>query len=89
VADEDAAAGAEDVAAGAEEDAEDDAAGEEDEGVVVGVELVELDEQPATARADRATAPETQAIRRSGVRRGVLFMAPSLDSRGIAYVSSS
>ena len=83
-ADEDA-----DATAEAEAGAEDDAAGEEDEGAVADVELDELDEQPATARADSAMAPETQAIRRSGVRRGVLFMAPSLGTRGITHVSSS
>jgi hypothetical protein len=53
------------------------------------VELDELDEQPATARTDRATALETPASRRTRVRRSVLFMAPSLRTRGIALVSSS
>ena len=52
-------------------------------------ELVELDEQPATARTDKATAPETPARRRTRVRRSVLFMDPSLRTRGIPKVSSS
>ena len=52
-------------------------------------ELDELDEQPATARTDRATAPETPASRRTRVRRSVLFMDPSLRTRGIPKVSSS
>jgi hypothetical protein len=54
------------------------------------VAAVELElEQPATARTDRATAPETPASRRTRVRRSVLFMDPSLRTRGIPKVSSS
>jgi hypothetical protein len=49
----------------------------------------ELDEQPATARTDRATAPDTPARRRTRVRRNVLFMAPSLRSRDVTKVSGS
>ena len=65
-----------------------DAAADED---VVGADELELglDEQPATARSDRVTAPETPASRRSRVRRYVRFMAPSLRSRGIMEVSAS
>lgn len=61
----------------------------EEEAEVAAVELDELDEQPATARTDRATAPETPASRRTRVRRSVLFMDPSLRTRGIPKVSSS
>jgi len=50
---------------------------------------LELDEQPATARSDRVTAPETPASRRSRVRRYERFMALSLRSRGIMEVSAS
>lgn len=49
---------------------------------------LELDEQPATARSDRVTAPETPASRRSRVRRYERFMAPSVRSRGIMEVSA-
>ena len=63
-----------------------DAAADED---VVGADELELDEQPATARSDRVTAPETPASRRSRVRRYERFMAPSLRSRGIMEVSAS
>jgi hypothetical protein len=61
------------VAAGEEEaapvlDEPDEDAGAEDEAED------ELDEQPATARAARATAPATLANKRSRVRRKVLFM---------------
>ena len=45
-----------------EADAEEDAAAGEDEVGVEVVELVELDEQPATARSDRVTAPETPPV---------------------------
>ena len=41
---------------------------------------LELDEQPATARSDRVTAPETPASRRSRVRRYERFMGQSLGS---------
>ena len=62
-----------------------------EEGVVVAVELEELDvlDEQAPARRDRATAPVTPASRRSRVRRGVRFMAMSLRSRGVPEVSSS
>jgi hypothetical protein len=67
-----------------------DAAADED---VVGADELELelglDEQPATARSDRVTAPETPASRRSRVRRYERFMAPSVRSRGITGVSAS
>jgi hypothetical protein len=53
------------------------------------VELDELDEQPATARTDKATAPETPASKRTRVRHSVLFMDPSLRSGGVRKVSSS
>jgi hypothetical protein len=49
----------------------------------------ELDEHPATARTDSATAPDTPASRRTRVRRSVLFMNQSLGTRGILEVSSS
>ena len=52
-------------------------------------ELEELDEQPATVRSDRATAPDTPAIRRNRVRGSVQFMAMSLRTLGIAKVSFS
>ena len=64
------------------------AAGEEDV-AAVDVELDELDEQPATAITDMATAPETPASRRSRVRRYVRFMATSLRSRGNLEMSAS
>jgi hypothetical protein len=56
--------------------------------VVADVEL-ELDEHPATARTDKATAPETPAIKRTRVRWSVLFMALSVRTLGIAKVSFS
>jgi hypothetical protein len=67
-----------------------DADAEEDVVELAAVELDdELDEQPATARTDRATAPETPAIKRTRVRRSLLIMNPSVRSRGITEVSSS
>ena len=56
---------------------------------VAAVELDELDEQPATARTDKATAPETPASKRTRVRQSVLFMDPSLRSGGVRKVSAS
>jgi hypothetical protein len=76
------------VRCAAEEDADPEADDEEASATGV-VELDELDEQPATAKTDRATAPDKPASRRTRVRRSVLFMAPSLRSRGITKVSSS
>jgi hypothetical protein len=52
-------------------------------------ELEELDEQPATASAERATAPETPASRRTRVRQSVLFMETSLRIADISEVSPS
>ena len=64
-------------------DADDEPDAAADEDVVGADELelgLELDEQPATARSDRVTAPETPASRRSRVRRYERFMGPSLRS---------
>jgi len=61
----------------------------EEAGAAALVELEELDEQPATARTDKATAPETPASKRTRVRRGVLFMTLSVRTRCIPEVSSS
>jgi hypothetical protein len=64
-------------------DADDELDAAADEDVVGADELeleLELDEQPATARSDRVTAPETPAIRRSRVRRYERFMCPSVGS---------
>src|SRR6185437_7651032 len=44
-------------------------------------------EQPATARTDRATAPETPASKRTRVRRSVLFTDPGPRSPGITRIS--
>ena len=73
----------------AEAAAEAEAAVEEDVVAAADVELDELDEQPAIATTDRATAPETPASKRSRVRRCVRFMATSLRSRGNPEVSGS
>ena len=72
----------------AEADGEVEAAGEDEDGVVAD-ELVELDEQPATARTDSATAPESPARRRVRLRGCVRFMATSLGSIGNWEVSDS
>ena len=72
-----------------EADAEEDAAAGEDEVGVEVVELVELDEQPATAKTDSATTPERPAIRRVRLRGCVRFMAPSVRSTGVRKVSDS
>jgi len=61
----------------------------EEAGAAALVELEELGEQPATARTDKATAPETPASKRTQVRRGVLFMTLSVRTRCIPEVSSS
>jgi hypothetical protein len=82
-ADEDAAGDEAAPALDAPGEAADEDAGAEDE------EEDELDEQPATARPDRATAPARPASRRIRVRRGVLFMTPSLRSGCILRVSRS
>ena len=68
-----------------------DPAGADGEAVAAAaaVELDELDEQPAAARADKATAPVTPASRRTRVRQRVLFMDPSLRSPGITRMSPS
>jgi hypothetical protein len=79
--------------AGADADADADAAEEPDAAAggeeVAAAAAVELDEQPATARTDRATAPETPASRRTRVRWNVLFIESSLWSRHIAGVPRS
>ena len=64
-------------------------AGEADEAEAAEVDDDELDEQPATARTERATAPDRPASRRTLVRRNVLFMALSLRSRDVTKVSGS
>jgi hypothetical protein len=85
VAEEEAAAEADDdVDAEAEAEAEAEA-----DDVVDVVELDELDEQPATARTESATAPDRPASRRNRVRGCVRFMIPSLRSLGSAKVSIS
>jgi hypothetical protein len=75
----------------AEEDAEaDDEADEEEVDPVDADELeLELDEQPATARSVKATAPETPVSRRRRLRRCERFMAPSLRSPGITEVDGT
>ena len=53
------------------------------------VELEEFDEQPATARTDRARAPETPASKRTRVRRRGLFMTLSVRTRRTSGMSGS
>ena len=89
------------MAAEEAEEAEDEAEAEADDDVVAAPEVAEeddvaddeeldeLDEQPATARTERATAPDRPASRRSRVRGCVRFMVPSLRSRDDSEVSVS